>query len=163
MRRDHFKRVGPLDEAFGLGFFEDDDYCLRSMRADFGLVCLEDAFVYHCGSQSFNEHASAEVTALMKKNRRLLEQKLGQAYRPRRPCERQLDLVRHYLRHADERSRPRMLFKAWNRLNMARACRPKSPAKKLWFHLRWLRLEREVRHLTGPSLATAPSIPNRSN
>jgi len=158
MRRSHFERVGPLDEAFGLGFFEDDDYCLRSSQAGFGLVCLEDVFVYHGGSQSFNQSASTEVSALMKKNRHLLKQKHGRAYRPQRPCERQLDLVRHYLRQADDRSRPRMLFKARNRLNMARACQPKNPVKKLWFHQRWLGLNREVERQRSNAGTVRPEV-----
>ena len=69
MRRNHFAQLGPLDERFGLGFFEDDDYCIRSIKAGCRLVCLEDTFVYHRGSQSFNQHPLAEVKALMKKNR----------------------------------------------------------------------------------------------
>jgi GT2 family glycosyltransferase len=158
MRRNHFERVGPLDERFGLGFFEDDDYCIRSSKAGFRSVCLEDAFVYHRGSQSFNQHPPADVRALMKKNRRMLEQKHGRIYQPPRTCERQLQLAKRYLNQADEASRSRMLFKAANRLKMARACQPKNPAKRLWFHLRCLRVERAVERLRGAYPATARSI-----
>ena len=165
MRRNHFERIGPLDETFGLGFFEDDDYCIRSIKAGFRLVCLEDVFVFHRGSQSFSQHPPAEVKALMKKNQRALERKHGRIYQPPRSCERQLQLARHYLSRADEPSRPRMLLKTANRLKMARACQPKSPAKRLWFHLRCLQVEREVERLEakqgaiGPELVSPPDSP----
>jgi GT2 family glycosyltransferase len=165
MRRSHYERIGPFDERFGLGFFEDDDYCIRSTKAGFRLVCLEDAFVYHRGSQSFDQHPPADVRALMKKNQRTLEQKHGLIYQPLRSCERQLRLAKRYLSQTDEASRPRMLFKAANRLKMARACRPKSPAKRLWFHLRCLRVERAVERLeakqgaVGPELVSPPDSP----
>ena len=49
LRRDVLDRVGMLDEAFGLGFYEDDDYCIRARHAGYRLVCAEDVFVYHRG------------------------------------------------------------------------------------------------------------------
>jgi GT2 family glycosyltransferase len=47
MRRAVWERVGPLDEQFGLGMFEDDDYSRRVRAAGFDLRCRRDAFVHH--------------------------------------------------------------------------------------------------------------------
>jgi len=47
------KEVGVFDERFGLGNFEDDDYCLRVARAGYRLVIAEDAFVFHYGNRTF--------------------------------------------------------------------------------------------------------------
>lgn len=165
MRRNHFERIGPFDERFGLGCFEDDDYCIRSIEAGFRLVCLEDAFVYHRGSQSFNQHPPAEVKVLMKKNRCALEQKHSRVYHPQRSCERQLQLAKRYLSRADESSRARMLLKSATRLKLARACQPRNLAKRLWFHHRCFRVEREVERLhakqgaVGPELVSPPDSP----
>lgn len=45
--------VGRFDESFGLGNFEDDDYCLRVRQAGYRLCVAEDAFVFHYGSRTF--------------------------------------------------------------------------------------------------------------
>ena len=42
--------VGLLDERFGIGFFEDDDYCLRARSKGFKIMCAGDTFVHHFGS-----------------------------------------------------------------------------------------------------------------
>lgn len=46
-------KVGLLDEAFGLGNFEDDDYCVRMLRAGYRLCVDEGGFVFHYGSRTF--------------------------------------------------------------------------------------------------------------
>lgn len=53
MRRSVVEKVGVLDEGFGLGYFEDDDYCMRVKRAGYALVCVEGVFVYHRGGGFF--------------------------------------------------------------------------------------------------------------
>ncbi|MDX9974551.1 MAG: glycosyltransferase [FCB group bacterium] len=46
-------KVGLFDERFGIGNFEDDDYCVRVRRAGFKLLIVEDSFVFHYGSRTF--------------------------------------------------------------------------------------------------------------
>ncbi len=77
MRRDVYGRVGPLDEAFGIGFFEDDDYCRRVEQLGLRIVCTEDVFIHHNLSSSFNKLKSRERQALFDKNRALYEEKWG--------------------------------------------------------------------------------------
>lgn len=50
---DALAELGPLDERFGIGNFEDDDYCTRARRAGYRLVIAEDCFVYHHGGRTF--------------------------------------------------------------------------------------------------------------
>ncbi len=45
--------VGRFDETYGVGNFEDDDYCLRVLRAGYRLCVAEDAFVFHYGGRTF--------------------------------------------------------------------------------------------------------------
>ncbi|KAA0106193.1 glycosyltransferase, partial [Methylobacterium sp. P1-11] len=46
--------VGDLDaEAFGKGYGEENDWCLRAIKAGFVNLLAEDVFVYHAGQISF--------------------------------------------------------------------------------------------------------------
>ena len=53
VRRALVERIGGLDEGFGQGNYEDTDYCLRSLLADFNTSVALDSFVHHFGSRSF--------------------------------------------------------------------------------------------------------------
>ena len=46
-------KIGGLDPRFGLGTFEDDDFCLRSVLAGYKNVIAQDVFIYHFGSMTF--------------------------------------------------------------------------------------------------------------
>ncbi len=77
MPRRTYEKVGPLCEDFGLGFFEDDDYCRRVEKAGWRILCAEDVFVHHHLSASFNQIAEADRQALFERNRTLYEKKWG--------------------------------------------------------------------------------------
>lgn len=72
--REAIDRVGLLDERFGLGNFEDDDYCRRAEAAGFRLVIARDAFVHHFGHRSFAA-ARVDLAALLERNKRLYDEK----------------------------------------------------------------------------------------
>lgn len=55
MRRDAFEKIGFLDEKFGIGMFEDDDYSRRAQSLGFRTICAEDAFVHHYGQAAFKK------------------------------------------------------------------------------------------------------------
>lgn len=72
-----FEQIGLFDESFGIGNFEDDDYCLRVLRAGYRLCVAEDAFVFHYGSRTFaGMGISAEAwQSLMAENERIFHEK----------------------------------------------------------------------------------------
>jgi GT2 family glycosyltransferase/glycosyltransferase involved in cell wall biosynthesis len=80
-RRDVLEKVGLLDEVYGMGFFEDDDYCRRVEQAGFKIVIADDVFVHHHLSASFNALGQDEKQAQMQRNKAIYEQRWGQ-WRP---------------------------------------------------------------------------------
>jgi GT2 family glycosyltransferase len=81
MRRDTFEKIGPLDEQFGIGMFEDDDYAIRARQAGYRVVCAEGAFVHHFGQASFGKLIpTGDYQDLWDRNQRLFEKKWGTAW-----------------------------------------------------------------------------------
>ena len=56
LKREVFEAIGGLDENFGLGNYEDEEYCIRARLAGFKLAIAPNAFVYHHGSQTFKDN-----------------------------------------------------------------------------------------------------------
>lgn len=77
MRRPTYEKVGPLDEQFGVGFFEDDDYCRRVEAAGLRVVCADDVFVHHHLSASFDALKAEKKRELFERNKALYEAKWG--------------------------------------------------------------------------------------
>jgi GT2 family glycosyltransferase/Flp pilus assembly protein TadD len=73
-RHDLADDIGPLDENFGTGNFEDDDYCLRAELLGYQNVIAGDVFVHHYGSRSFVGN-KINYRSVLSKNRRLFTNK----------------------------------------------------------------------------------------
>lgn len=135
-RRDLLETVGPLDEAYDLGFYEDDDYCIRVRQAGFRLICREDVFIYHRGSASFDK-VPRKTKELLKKNRCLLEKKFGIRYNPRHPRDRQLDLVASYVQAcASAQNMESLRFRINNRLQLINELMPRGFSRRWRFRRR---------------------------
>jgi GT2 family glycosyltransferase len=78
VRTSVWTELGGLDRAFGLGYYEDFDFSLRLAAAGYQQMITEDVFVLHLGSATFK--ASAQATAMMKRNKKLLKEKHPQAH-----------------------------------------------------------------------------------
>ena len=59
VKREALARVGSLDESFGLGTYEDFDFCLRLRLAGYQLLLAEDVFVHHHGHKTFEANGVA--------------------------------------------------------------------------------------------------------
>ena len=83
MRRDVFERVGPLDEQFETGMFEDDDYARRVRQAGLRIVCAEDVFVHHFGQASLGELClDGAYDRVLESNRARFEKKWNVKWQP---------------------------------------------------------------------------------
>ena len=74
VRREVVTTIGLLDERFGVGNFEDDDYCRRAGLAGYRAVIARDTFVHHFGSRTFLG-SGIDLSALMRRNERLFRDK----------------------------------------------------------------------------------------
>ncbi len=94
MRREVLEKVGPLDEQFGIGMFEDDDYSRRVKQAGYRVICAADAFIHHFGQAAFGKLIpSGDYDRLFSENRRKYEDKWGVEWMPHQNA--RLNFERH--------------------------------------------------------------------
>ena len=67
--------IGLLDEHYGIGMFEDDDYSIAAQRAGYENLLVEDVFIHHFGSVSFKKLENAEYRKIFDANRSYFENK----------------------------------------------------------------------------------------
>lgn len=72
-----FQRIGLLDEQFGAGYFEDNDYCLRAQLARIPMKINRAVYIHHWGSSSFKILGEKKIAHLFKRNKRLFINKHG--------------------------------------------------------------------------------------
>jgi GT2 family glycosyltransferase/aminoglycoside phosphotransferase (APT) family kinase protein len=82
MRKKTFDQVGSLDERFGIGMFEDDDYSLRVREAGYRVVCAEDIFIHHWGGASFKKLDQERYKKIFDENLQKFEEKWGRKWQP---------------------------------------------------------------------------------
>lgn len=84
IRKPLLDELGPLDEQFEIGMFEDDDLARRVLVAGHRVICAEDIFIHHWGRTSFRRMDEAEYERLFAANRARFEAKWGESWRPHR-------------------------------------------------------------------------------
>ncbi len=73
-RRVLAEQIGLLDESFGTGNFEDDDFLLRAALAGYNNYIAGDVFIHHHGSRSFIGN-KIDYGTTMSGNMRIFEEK----------------------------------------------------------------------------------------
>lgn len=65
-KREVYEKIGPMDESFTPGNFEDDDYSLRIWQAGYEMLLCKDTYIHHFGNASFisgKSHAERQEKA----------------------------------------------------------------------------------------------------
>jgi len=133
-----YRDLEGLDEAFGLGYYEDTDFNYRAVKAGLKLMITEDAFVYHRGSGSFSNTCPA-VKKMVKQNKRLFRKKHGHGIIANHWRIKNLAAMERYIDAANkayDRQDLQYLFR--NRHKLASQLIPNSPLKK-WSYFRRLK------------------------
>jgi teichuronic acid biosynthesis glycosyltransferase TuaH len=79
IRREVVASLGLLDERFGVGMVEDDDYNRRVREAGFAIRCARDSFVHHWQMASFRALSREDYFALFEENKKKYREKWGTA------------------------------------------------------------------------------------
>lgn len=82
MRKKLLDEVGLLDEQFGIGMFEDDDFSLRVRKTGYRVICVEEVFIHHWGQASFGKIDQGSYDRLFEENRKKFEAKWGRKWEP---------------------------------------------------------------------------------
>jgi GT2 family glycosyltransferase len=85
-RRDVYERIGPLDERFETGMFEDEDYALRAKAAGFRVVWTPEVYVHHAYHATIGKLLpTGEYMRLVRLNQGRFEEKWGICWERHRP------------------------------------------------------------------------------
>ncbi|CAB1073856.1 hypothetical protein D1AOALGA4SA_1975 [Olavius algarvensis Delta 1 endosymbiont] len=74
IKREVINKIGGLDPCYGLGNFEDDDFCIRLQLAGYKGRIAEDCFVHHFGGKTF-EGAGIDYQDSLNRNWAIFKQK----------------------------------------------------------------------------------------
>jgi len=70
------KKIGFLSEEFGVGFGDDNDYCLRAKKAGWKLFLAKDVFVFHNHRTTFKSiYSKNQIEKMLKKNSEIYKKK----------------------------------------------------------------------------------------
>ena len=85
-RRDTYERLGPLDERYEIGMFEDEDYALRAKGEGLEVAWTPEVYVHHAYHASIGKLLpTGEYMRLVKLNQGRFEEKWGICWERHRP------------------------------------------------------------------------------
>jgi glycosyltransferase involved in cell wall biosynthesis/GT2 family glycosyltransferase/uncharacterized coiled-coil protein SlyX len=95
-RRDTYDEIGPLDEQFGIGMFEDDDYMQRMKAKGYRVMCAADVFVHHFGQAAFKKLIEdGSYDPLFDENRSYYETKWNVTWTPHKHARLKFERLTH--------------------------------------------------------------------
>jgi GT2 family glycosyltransferase len=68
VKREVIEQIGGFDLNFGIGNFEDDDFCIRARLANFYCVIAKEVFIHHFGSITFKNEIPIKYEAIFTEN-----------------------------------------------------------------------------------------------
>lgn len=75
IKKEVIEKCGLLDETYGIGMFEDDDYSEAVKKAGYRITVVEDAFIHHFEGMSFQKLEDEKFKKLYEENKQKFEKK----------------------------------------------------------------------------------------
>ena len=141
MKKSVLDEIGPLEEGFGLGYYEDTDFCHRAGKLGFPLMMIEEVFVYHKGGGT-----NLSSKKKLRQSRDFFLRKHGKEGFVSLLRQRDLNLnaLKKYENQDSKLNRKDTEYRIKNRLKLADRLRPKNPLKKIRYALTIARIEKQV-------------------
>lgn len=79
VKREVIEKIGYLNEEYGMGYYDDTDYCKRAQKAHFLTARAKGSYVYHKESRSFSK--VKEKSAIFRENEKKFNSKWGRQLR----------------------------------------------------------------------------------
>ena len=80
IKREVINKCGLLDESYGIGMFEDDDYAEAVKQAGYQLAIAEDSFIHHFEGASFKKLEDEKFRVIYEENKEKFELKWGKRW-----------------------------------------------------------------------------------
>jgi len=133
IQRKVYEKLSGLDENFGLGFYEDTDFCYRAHLAGKNMMITEDVFIYHQGSATFSK-LPIKTKQLMRNNRKLFIEKHGRLPITSHVREKNLLAIQGYQEYLKSHGMNNGIkSRAMNRLQLAAQLQPNNPIKRFLY------------------------------
>ena len=134
MNKKLYEDLSGLDENFGLGFYEDTDFCYRAHMAGKHMMITEDVFIYHQGSATFSK-LPEKTKQLMRNNRKLFKKKHGRLQVTSHVREKNLLAIKGYEDYCNSHGMNKGIHhRALNRLQTAAQLQPNNPIKRFLYN-----------------------------
>jgi len=79
-RKSVFEKIGLLDEAYGVGYGDDDDFCRRMYDKGYRVAVATGSYVFHNHRTTFSANFESEVVrSIRRKNKALYDRKFARA------------------------------------------------------------------------------------
>jgi len=82
IRKNVVEECGYLDESYGIGMFEDDDYAETVKSRGYSLTIAEDAFIHHFHGVSFNKLEDEQFQKVFSQNKEKYQKKWNKNWIP---------------------------------------------------------------------------------
>lgn len=78
IKREVIEKIGYLDQVFGIGFGDDDDYCYRAKKEGFRLALIQDLVIPHHHRSTFKKlYSTQEISRMQQKALRTYKEKVN--------------------------------------------------------------------------------------